>query len=82
MKTKAEIKKIIKKLKLHFNKVTINKDNSIDYNGDVDISNKKLDIIPLQFNIVKGNFDCSDNKLTSLKGAPKNVMILIVGITN
>ena len=67
MKSKDEIKK----LGLDFNKVTINNDNSIDYNGDVDISDKNLDKIPLQFNIVNGNFNCSNNKLTSLEGAPK-----------
>jgi len=65
-----DIKKIIKDLGLDFDKVTINKDNSIDYNGDIDISFKGLDKMPIKFNIVKGDFDCSNNKLTDLNGVP------------
>ena len=71
MKSVEEIEKIIKDLGLDFDKVTINKDNSIDYNGDVKIAGKNLDIIPLQFNIVKGDFNCYGNNLTSLKGSPQ-----------
>ena len=70
MKT-DEIKKIIKDLWLDFDKVTINKDNSIDYDGNVNIRGRGLDKIPLQFNIVNGDFDCSFNNLTSLKGVPR-----------
>ena len=47
MKTKDEIKKIIEELGLIFNKVTINDDNSINYDGNIDISNKELNKIPL-----------------------------------
>ena len=40
IKLKDDIKKIIKDLGLDFNLVTINDDNSIDYDGNVDISKK------------------------------------------
>lgn len=54
-------------------KYTINDDLSVDVNGSVDLYNKQLTEIPIQFNIVNGSFDCSDNNLTSLKGCPKVV---------
>ena len=41
----------------------------------VDIHSKKLTVLPQdwsQINI-KGNFDCSDNRLTSLEGAPETI---------
>ena len=42
----------------------------VDVHGDVDISNKNLTSIPVQFGMVSGNFYCWYNKLTSLAGAP------------
>lgn len=63
----------INELDLDINKVTENIDGTIDYHGDVDISGMRLDKIPLKFNNVFGNFDCSDNELTTLKGCPKFV---------
>ena len=58
----------------------INDDGSIDVNGDVYIQNSefteislKLTELPLKFNKVRGDFDCSNNKLTTLKGCPKYV---------
>jgi hypothetical protein len=52
---------------------TINSDNSVDVDGDVKLCGKKLESIPLNFNIVNGYFDCSWNHLTSLKGCPVRV---------
>lgn len=52
---------------------TINDDLTVDVNGDVDISEKKLTEIPIQFGIIKRDFDCYDNLLTTLKGCPKYV---------
>ena len=51
----------------------INEDGSIDVDGDVDLSNRKLIELPLKFRNVNGNFYCSGNKLTSLEGAPSSV---------
>jgi hypothetical protein len=52
---------------------TINSDNSVDVDGDVNLWDKKLESIPLNFNIVNGYFDCGSNQLTSLKGCPVRV---------
>ena len=54
---------------------TINDDFTIDVNRSVDLSDNHLSELSeyIQFNIVKGYFDCSNNELTSLKGAPRIV---------
>lgn len=42
--------------------------------GDIDIGDRGLEQLPDLSNVsVKGNFKCSKNKLTSLKGAPRHV---------
>ena len=52
---------------------TINDDGSIDVEGSVNLSRKKLTKIPFNFGKVSGNFKCASNHLTSLEGAPNNV---------
>ena len=52
---------------------TINKDSSIDVEGSVMLRGKYLGQLPVIFRNVTGNFNCSDNVLTSLKGAPNHV---------
>lgn len=52
---------------------TINDDGSIDVDGDVNLSERGLDELPLKFNKVYGNFNCYSNKLISLEGCPKFV---------
>lgn len=52
---------------------TINEDGSIDVNGDVFLYGLGLTELPINFNKVSGTFDCSNNKLTTLKGCPKCV---------
>ena len=52
---------------------TINSDGSIDVEGNVDLSCKKLTKLPLKFKNVSGNFHCYDNQLTSLEGCPSSV---------
>ena len=52
---------------------TINPDESIDVDGSVILSSELLTIIPLKFGTVTRDFDCYNNKLTSLEGAPKEV---------
>ncbi|MCK9472061.1 MAG: hypothetical protein M0Q88_09960, partial [Bacilli bacterium] len=51
----------------------INEDGSIDVDGDVDLYNKNLKALPLNFRKVSGNFKCSFNKLISLKGSPQSI---------
>ena len=50
---------------------TINDDGTIDVNGDVNLWIKGLTELPLVFNKVSGNFSCSYNRLTRLKGCPR-----------
>jgi len=52
---------------------TINDDGSIDVDGNVNLSRKKLTKIPFNFSKVSGSFYCTNNQLTSLKGAPNTV---------
>ena len=51
----------------------INSDLSIDVDGDVVISNMFLTKIPIRFNRVNGDFNCSYNNLTDLENSPKYV---------
>lgn len=54
---------------------SILKDNSVNVNGDVKLSNRLSNLLklPLKFNEIDGSFDISDNELTSLEGAPHKV---------
>lgn len=52
---------------------TINPDGIVDVNGDVDISNKMLQEIPIQFGRVTGDFSCYENNLRNLRGAPNYI---------
>ena len=52
---------------------TINDDGSIDVDGDVFLYGIGLTELPINFNKVSGTFDCSNNKLTTLKGCPNYV---------
>jgi hypothetical protein len=70
--------------KFNINNYTINDNGSIDVDGNVylkpvfsytakEIANSFLKEIPVKFSKISGNFFCSNNKLTSLKGSPKLV---------
>ncbi|MCK9472063.1 MAG: hypothetical protein M0Q88_09970 [Bacilli bacterium] len=59
--------------KYNITNYTINEDGSIDVDGKVDLYDKKLKVLPLKFRKVSGNFECSFNELTSLKGSPQTV---------
>ena len=52
---------------------TVNPDGTVDVDGNVDLSNRKLTRLPLKFGKVSGNFYCSYNKLTTLEGCPTEV---------
>lgn len=56
--------------KLGIKNYTINQNGTVDVTSHVDISNMRLDKIPLQFGKIEGYFNCSKNNLTSLKGSP------------
>src|SRR5690606_19501070 len=71
LKTKEEIEKWLDKMEIE--NYTINEDLTVDVKGDVDIIQRELNKIPVQFGIIEGWFECKKNKLTSLEGAPKVV---------
>ena len=54
---------------------TINRDFTIDVNESINLYNMDNEEFPeyIQFGVVKGDFDCSTNKLTSLRGCPREV---------
>jgi hypothetical protein len=58
---------------MFFKNYTINQDLSVDANGSVVLYGKKLQEFPVIFGKISGNFNCSTNYLTTLKGAPREV---------
>jgi hypothetical protein len=52
---------------------TINDDESVDVNIDIDLSYESLYELPMKFGSVNGYFVCCDNFLTSLADCPKSV---------
>ena len=52
---------------------TINPDGTVDVDGNVSLYKKGLKELPLKFGKVSGSFDCRNNQLTTLEGAPKVV---------
>ncbi|MCK9477660.1 MAG: hypothetical protein M0R46_17220 [Candidatus Muirbacterium halophilum] len=59
--------------KYYIKNYIINDEGSIDVDGNVDLYDKKLKVLPLKFRKVSGDFRCGHNKLTSLKGSPQSV---------
>jgi len=72
---KNEIETIIRDHWILIDKYFINLDASIDVEGDVKFSENMgfLKELPLRFNRVSGDFDCSRLSLQSLKGSPVEV---------
>jgi hypothetical protein len=52
---------------------TKNPDGTIDVEGNVNLSEKGLDKLPLKFGKVSGDFNCSNNQLFTLEGSPREV---------
>jgi len=52
---------------------TLNSDGTYSSESDIDLSGLDLIKLPVKFKEVKGDFDCTNNKLTSLEGAPEKV---------
>lgn len=63
----------VKCLRYNINNYSINKDGTIDVNGDVDLEKRNLIKIPFKFSRVEGDFYCNDNRLISLEGAPRHL---------
>ena len=75
MMTKEELIKEIEEVceEYGIKNYTINEDLTIDVDGPVYITNTGISKLPLNFNIVKGEFVCHHNRLTTLEGCPKQV---------
>ena len=61
------------RFKYGIEKYTINPDDTLGVFQNVDLSYQGLTKIPYTFGVVDGSFNCSNNRLTSLKGCPKRV---------
>ena len=74
-KTKATTKDQVKTIldNLEIKNYTINEDLTVDVTGNIKIDYRPLKVIPVQFGVVTGDFICSINQLTTLKGAPTKV---------
>ena len=59
--------------KMQIKSYTINKDLTVDVDGNVDLIKERLDNIPIQFGEINGDFYCWYNNLTSLEGCPHTV---------
>jgi hypothetical protein len=61
--------------KKYLDNYTINSDDTIDVDGDVNLDNKlgNIEKLPVKFGKVSGYFSCYGNELTTLEGCPKYV---------
>lgn len=71
LQNKQEIQDWLDKYKI--SDYTINDDLTVDVNSDVNLFYKSINSFPIQFGVVKGDFMCSKNQLTSLKGCPREI---------
>lgn len=76
LKTKKEIEEWLSKYKI--NNVIINDDLTVDVEGSVNMEGNiilkdEIKELPIQFGVVKGNFNISKRGLTTLKGCPYKV---------
>jgi hypothetical protein len=52
---------------------TLNKEGRVDVDGFVNLDDIGLTRLPIRFGKVSGTFDCVNNQLTTLEGAPQEV---------
>lgn len=69
--SKEEIHRLCKEYRIDY--YHIKDDLTIDVTDNVILSRYNLEYLPLNFNHVIGFFNCTNNNLISLKGAPKKV---------
>jgi hypothetical protein len=69
-----EIERLLKKYFEITGSPTINPDGTVDIEGDCILKqDKTVNQLPVKFGKVSGKFDCFNNQLTSLIGAPQSV---------
>ena len=69
--TEEEIHRLCRKYEIE--DYIINDDMSIDVNANVNLDHNYFKKLPLNFNYISGDFNCSNNNLISLEGSPKEV---------
>lgn len=69
--SKSEVIAWCEKMKLE--NYHVREDLIVDVTEDVDLSLRELHCFPVRFGVITGNFNCSKNKLVTLKGAPEKV---------
>jgi hypothetical protein len=70
----TEIEELLKEYFEITGKPTINPDGTVDVEGHCELKPvKKVNQLPVKFGKVSGHFNCYDNQLTSLIGAPHSV---------
>ena len=72
-KTKEKVETWLIEMGLMSFQWTIHDDLYVSIQGDVNLQKKNLSLFPVHFKSVTGCFDCSENQLTSLVGAPDKV---------
>lgn len=80
--TKKEVVNILKNLGVDLFNYEVHDDLSISIDGDVNLTHKNLITLPVNFNEIRGVFNCSYNNLVSLKGAPKKVTHTFMAMKN
>ena len=73
-------RRLVGRLKLYFDTETRRWDSAKDIN--IDLRYAGLTRLPLNFGYIGGWFDCSDNKITSLKGLPEKFRDLNASYNN
>jgi hypothetical protein len=68
--TREEVSDIIERYKIEMGVFIIREDGMVDVIGDVKIFDADLQMLPLQFGVVCGDFFCCSNGLTTLENAP------------
>ena len=59
---------------LNIHRFKINDNFDVDIHESISLQGMELSELPFKFGNIDGYFDCSDNKLTTLKGCPKSVV--------
>jgi hypothetical protein len=73
-KNHKEVERLLKEYFEITGKPTINSDGTVDIEGHCELrKDKKVNQLPVKFGKVSGKFDCENNQLTSLEGAPQSV---------
>lgn len=67
------IKKAFPHLGLDINLAEILDDGTVNYNDSIFLQSMELKELPFKFGIVRGDFGCADNLLTTLKNCPHTV---------